>query len=124
MTKKKELLFSVTKKDLKLEYFSGTGAGGQKRNKTQNCCRCKHPASGAIGLCQEYRERDKNTKVAFRRMVDSKKFQEWIRIEASRVTGELTKIEEKVERELDRVKLEVKLDGRWTETAEEELSKD
>ena len=35
--KQKELLFSVTKKDFSITWFSGTGAGGQYRNKHQNC---------------------------------------------------------------------------------------
>jgi protein subunit release factor A len=46
---KKELLFSVTKKDFNVDYFSGKGAGGQYRNKHQNCVRLKHIESGAYG---------------------------------------------------------------------------
>jgi len=32
----RELAFSVTKKDLEITYFSGTGKGGQHRNKHKN----------------------------------------------------------------------------------------
>jgi len=112
MPKKK--LFSVTKKDLVIEYFSGTGAGGMHRNKCQNSCRVKHPPSRAIGVCQEHRSKVQNTKIAFRRMVDSKEFQNWIRIEASRITGETAQIEKKIDKELqNNVKEEVQVDGKW-----------
>ena len=112
----KEKLFSVTKKDLIFEYFSGTGKGGQHRNKHQNCCRCKHPESGAIGTCQEYRSKDKNTRVAFKRMTETKEFIEWIRLEASRQTGLLEEIKNRVEKEMKQnIRIEVKNDsGRWT----------
>jgi protein subunit release factor A len=104
----KELLFSITKKDLVIEYFSGTGCGGQHRNKHQNCARVKHPPSGAVGICQEQRSKDQNTKIAFRRMVDSKKFQDWLKLETARRTGELAEIERKIERDIDKVRIEVK----------------
>ena len=120
MKKQKEILFSVTKNDLVLEYFSGTGAGGQHRNKCQNSCRCKHPPSGAVGSCQEHRSKTQNTKIAFRRMVQSKEFQEWIRIEAARATGQLAELNDHVDRELaNNVKVEVKENGRWIEQKEE-----
>jgi len=47
---KKELLFSLTKKDFKVETFRGSGAGGQHRNKTDSAVRIKHPASGRLLL--------------------------------------------------------------------------
>lgn len=114
-TEKREKLFSVTKKDLVIEYFSGTGAGGQHRNKCQNSCRCKHPDSGAVGICQDGRSKAENTRVAFKRMVNTDAFQKWVRIEASRVTGELDEIRKKVDREVKKVKVEIKEDNKWTE---------
>jgi len=33
---KKEHLFSVTKKDIEITYYSGRGAGGQHRNRHKN----------------------------------------------------------------------------------------
>ena len=119
MTRKKEILFSVTKKDLILEYFSGTGAGGQHRNKCQNSCRCKHPASGAVGSCQDQRSKIQNTKIAFRRMVQSKEFQDWLKIESARAMGQLSEINDQVDKELTRnIKVEVKEHGRWVELKE------
>ena len=38
--------------DFKIEWFSGSGAGGQNRNKTQNCCRVIHIPTGIIGVAQ------------------------------------------------------------------------
>jgi peptide chain release factor 1 len=34
--------------DLKIEWFSGTGAGGQHRNKSQNSCRLTHVPTGIV----------------------------------------------------------------------------
>jgi protein subunit release factor A len=121
----KQILFSVTKKDLVIEYFSGTGNGGQHKNKHQNCCRVKHPPSGAVGLCQEERSKVQNTKKAFRRMVDSDKFQAWLRLETARRTGEIAEIEKAVDKSLSMVKLEVRDErGLWVEVSENELTKE
>lgn len=38
--------------DVKVEWFSGSGAGGQNRNKTMNCCRMTHLPSGTTAVCQ------------------------------------------------------------------------
>jgi protein subunit release factor A len=74
----KELIFSVTKKDLKIEWFSGTGAGGQHRNKHQNCLRLHHPDSGVMVTGQSNRDRVSNTREALQNLIKHPKFRIWI----------------------------------------------
>ena len=64
------LLWSRRKKDFKIDWFSGTGAGGQYRNKHQNCCRITNIETGVTVIGQEQRSRSQNFKLAFRRIVD------------------------------------------------------
>lgn len=59
---------SWTKKDFKIDWFSGTGAGGQHRNKHQNCVRITHIESGLTTTGQNFRERSKNFEDAFKRL--------------------------------------------------------
>ena len=54
----------LTKKDFRLEWFSGTGGGGQYRNKHQNCCRITHIETGLMATGQSNRERPANQKEA------------------------------------------------------------
>ncbi len=61
-------VFSATKKDFNVDWFSGQGAGGQKRNKTQNCCRITHTPSGLMAVGQEHRTRQPNQRDAFERL--------------------------------------------------------
>lgn len=58
----------LTKKDFKIEWFSGTGAGGQHRNKHQNCCRIIHIETGLKAQGTESRERVANQKKAFNKL--------------------------------------------------------
>lgn len=81
----KELLFSVTKKDLRVEWFRGSGKGGQKRNKTSNNCRITHPESGAVGVGQEGRSATANQETAFLAMFHHPKFQAWYKIKCGRL---------------------------------------
>ncbi len=59
----------LTKKDFKLEWYSGSGAGGQHRNKHQNCCRITHIETGLRAQGTESRERPTNQGKAFERLV-------------------------------------------------------
>jgi peptide chain release factor 1 len=43
-----ESTFTINESDLKIEWYSGTGAGGQYRNKHQNSCRITHIPTGII----------------------------------------------------------------------------
>jgi len=43
-------MIHLTKKDFKIDWYSRSGAGGQHRNKHQNCCRITHLATG---LCEK-----------------------------------------------------------------------
>lgn len=114
MMSKKELLFSITSKDLRFDYYRGSGAGGQHRNKTNSACRCTHEASGAVGQAEDTRSQHDNKKLAFTRMAQSPTFQKWARIEACRVTGKLAQIEEWVDHELKvNTRLEKKEKGKW-----------
>lgn len=38
--------------DLRIEWYSGTGAGGQHRNKHQNSCRITHIPTGIVATAQ------------------------------------------------------------------------
>lgn len=44
--------FNITDADLRIEWYSGTGAGGQHRNKHQNSCRITHIPSGVVVTSQ------------------------------------------------------------------------
>ena len=94
--KKRRLLFSVTKKDLVIEFFRSSGPGGQRKNKTKSACRIKHPDSGAIGMCQEHKSPEQNKKQAFVRMATSFIFKRWKSIKTQEMLSEKT-IEQEIE---------------------------
>lgn len=64
----KELIRSWTKEDFKIDWFSGTGAGGQHRNKHQNCVRLTDKETGITVVGQNHRERSRNMKDALTEM--------------------------------------------------------
>ena len=58
----------LTKKDFKLEWYSGSGAGGQHRNKHQNCCRITHIETGLTANGTSSRSRVTNQREAFQEL--------------------------------------------------------
>lgn len=64
----RELIHQATRKDFRVDWFSGTGAGGQHRNKHQNCVRLVHIPTGLMTTGQEYRDRPANMRAAFKKM--------------------------------------------------------
>lgn len=110
-----ELLFSITAKDCRFDYFRGTGKGGQKRNKTSSGVRCTHKQSGAVGVSDDTRSQHDNKKIAFQRMADSTTFKAWHKMEVARRTGALAAAQDYVDRELNsrRILVEVQQNGKW-----------
>lgn len=110
----KELLFSVTLDDCDVQTFRSGGKGGQNVNKRDTGVRIIHRASGAVGKSTEERSQLQNKKMAFKRMTQTSTFQKWVRM----TTGQqgATYVAQ-VERELwpDRLKVEVKENGKWIE---------
>ena len=111
----RKLIFSVTKDDCDWSYTRGTGAGGQKKNKTSSAVHCKHRASGAKGYSEASRSQLDNRRDAFVKMVETKEFKEWHRMETLRRTGMMADLDRKIAEELSKVKIEIRIDGKWTE---------
>ena len=112
----KKLFFSLSKAhgDFVITPYRGSGKGGQKRNKTFSGCRVTHPATGLFVECEEERHFEVNKRRAFERLCNKPEFVKWLNLEIARREGKLRGIEERVERELQNIRVDVKdAMGRW-----------
>ena len=97
----KKPLFSLTSKDFEMQTFTVRGPGGGGKDTSQTGVRFIHPASGAVGEGREERSQLANKKNAFRRMAESSKFKQWLKIEVARAMGRtMFKSEEQVKKEV------------------------
>jgi protein subunit release factor B len=115
-----EPMFSLTAHDFEWSYTKGTGAGGQKRNKTSSAVHCKHAPSGSHGYSEGSRSQHQNKREAFERCIHTPKFREWLRLESMRRSGHMAEAEREVERQMKLIKVEVRKGGRWVELEREE----
>lgn len=113
MSRQRQQLVRVTAKDCRWDYYKGSGAGGQKKNKTENCVRCTHEASGGVGKSEDGRSKDQNKRTAFVRMAETKEFKTWLRLESMRAAGQIDSIEDKVKKSLKESVVEVKDGKKW-----------
>jgi len=113
----KKLLFTITKKDFKISYFSGSGPGGQNRNKNMCCVRISHPESGASAVGQSHKSKQQNIKEALTNLVKHGKFKIWhLRRVQEVITGQT--IEDKVKEAMKPENLKVEgrdKNGKWNE---------
>ncbi len=114
MGNRRELLFSVTKKDFKITYFSGTGAGGQHRNRHMTCCRLFHKDSGVTVTGQSNKERLSNIKEAFSNLLNDPKFKLWYNLKVSETLNGIT-LKDRVDEMMDakNIKTEGLVEGKW-----------
>lgn len=82
------LLFSITKKDFEIQTFSVGGCGGSGKDTSNSGVRLIHRDSGAVGEGRDHRSNTQNRKAAFERLVTSKRFKDWHRIECARRMGQ------------------------------------
>ncbi len=87
MKKKREKILSLTAKDFEGDYYRGSGTGGQKKNKTESACRCRHLPSGALGACEDSRIQKENRQEAFKRMTETSEFKAWLQLQIDEKLG-------------------------------------
>jgi len=111
----RQLLFSITAKDFRVDTFRSGGKGGQNQNKTESGVRIVHTESGAVGECRETPSQHQNKRTAFRRLTESKKFKAWHAIRCSELMSVKTP-EERLEEQMrpGNLRVEVKDDkDKW-----------
>lgn len=59
---------NVDRSQLRIEYYRGSGAGGQKRNKTSSACRITHVPTGVATTCEAGRSQSQNRATAFKKL--------------------------------------------------------
>ena len=95
----RELLFSVTKKDLDITAIRGSGPGGQHRNKVSTGIRIVHRASGAVAEASDDKSSLINKSAAFRKLLDTPRFKSWFKIALAAAQGRES-IADAVERQM------------------------
>lgn len=119
--KKKEKIFSLSKKDFEIQTFRSGGAGGQHQNKTDSGVRIIHKDSGSVGESRNFKSQYQNKREALKRLVESKKFKLWVNKRIFEITGGKT-LEQRVEEQMtgDKIKVEiVNEQGKWEDAYRE-----
>lgn len=108
----KRLLFSVGMKDFRMQTFSVGGHGGSGKDTSNSGVRLIHDASGAVGEGREHRSNTRNRRSAFEKLIATKKFRDWHKIECARQMGKwVPETPEQIMARVDRMISEGVMDG-------------
>lgn len=123
MTKERQKIISITKDDFDVQAIRAGGPGGQKQNKTSSAIRMTHRASGASAVARDERSQKANMKAAFSRVIETKEFKTWLKMEICRKDGTLRDIENSVDAMLkeSNIRTDIMQDGKWKEAKVTEL---
>lgn len=112
---KKELLFTLTKKDFDVQTFRSGGPGGQHQNKVESGVRIVHRDSGAVGESRTDKSQHRNRRLALERLTKSAKFKVWQARKVHELASGKT-IEQRVDEVMVSENLEVEArdeNGKW-----------
>lgn len=98
----RKLVLSVTAKDCREDRFRCSGAGGQNVNKVETGVRFTHEPSGATGQSCDQRSQLQNRRIAWKRMVETPKFQTWLRVVLGSDLAKDAELERRVNRRVER----------------------
>ena len=113
--KQKELLFSITKKDFRIDTFRSGGKGGQGQNTTDSGVRITHLLSGAVGESRTERSQHQNKKLALQRLISNPKFRSWVKIQSAMVMQGYRDVEDKVDQIMKEDNLKIEFIGETDE---------
>lgn len=80
---KKELVCSISMKNLIIQTFRCGGKGGQNVNKVETGVRLTHPPSGAVAQSCTHRKQFENKREALRRLANTPEFKLWAKKQAA-----------------------------------------
>jgi protein subunit release factor A len=106
-------ILSVSVNDCELQTFRSGGKGGQNQNKRDTGVRLIHHPSGARGESRKERSQLQNKKNAFLLLINSPKFQRWLRVESGIEEEKSCHYFNDDDLIIKDIKVEVKKDGKW-----------
>lgn len=113
----RDLAFSVSLQDCRVDTFRSGGKGGQNQNKRSTGVRVVHKPSGAVGESREFRTQLENKRAAFGRMARHPRMSFWIH---RRLYGAVfpPRVLARMATHPEEFRVEVASSGRWTTLAD------
>lgn len=65
------MTIEIKESDLKIEFYRGSGPGGQHRNVTDSAVRIRHLPTGIVAQASENRSQARNRETAMKRLAES-----------------------------------------------------